>query len=274
MFWRSVFFLAVTAVVACFASEQRTFPDATSFSFYDFFSGEWDVQQSTTSLKQSTFKYAPVLGRYKVDKVNGTSGLLLGRSYENNTATGEISSRAEIKIEFDSPNAGRFLVGASDFSLDALFDFDFVQHYNNMAVSQGRWKGEAGAFYSFWTVGNDRFVLTVYPKETTDVTPLVVFIGRKIESTPQAEKGFLGKYGTYFALAIFVILRFVFNQRSRRTGAGASRPTQQPKSAQLATMQRALEAAQKQQQSAKSTAPSAGSTQADAGAETQNKKNE
>jgi len=205
MMWRISLFLVSLALVA--AEEKQ-------FSFYEYFTGEWDVQRSTAFFKSSTQNFEELPGHYSIHKENGTVHLI-GRYFQNDTATGELTNELAVAVDFETPNSGSFKIGATEYDVSVLFKFEFIQQPNGMVLSHGEWLGSTPGYYQFAVGTWDKFTITILTKETEGQDPSVlVFTGKKV-AEPQ-EKSFFQKYGT-FALLGGVILVNMFLQRKTQS---------------------------------------------------------
>jgi len=208
----------------------------TAFSFLDFMHGEWDIQRSSASLKSGEQSFADVRGHYSIERENGTNNLI-GRYYENDTTTGDLSNEFVLAIDFTTPTNGVFKTGASEYNLKTLFAFDFVQPApdtgNGVILSHGEWFGEKGtASYQFQVGAWDRFTITVIPKTPTAEQEVTLYLGKKIP--PFIEKTFMQKYGTYLMIGGFFFLQMYLkkktdtmqmNARQRGSGLRAQSPS-------------------------------------------------
>jgi len=220
---RLVAFVLLFAAVWLFAANEGGPP--TAFSFLDFMHGEWDIQRSTASLKSGEQSFADVRGHYSIERENATNNLL-GRYYENDTATGELSNEFVLYIEFTTPTNGVFKTGASEYNLKTLFAFDFVQPLpdsgNGVILSHGEWFGEKGAAsYQFQVGAWDRFTITVIPKALNAEQEVTLYLGKKIP--PHIEKTFMQKYGTYIMIGGFFFLQMYLKKKTDTMQMNAAR---------------------------------------------------
>jgi len=191
------------------------------FSFYEFFNGEWDVQRSTAYFKSSAQNFEELPGHYSIQKENGTVHLI-GRYYENDTSTGELTNEMAVSVDFETSNSGTFKTGQTEYDLSALFHFDFVTQLNGMILSHGEWHGTNGGFYQFNVGSWDRFSITIWEKEKDDKAAdpaVVILVGKRIVNT---EKTFFQKYGMYALLGGVLILNMFLQSKTR--SMQASRP--------------------------------------------------
>jgi len=212
------------------------------FSFYDYLLGEWEVVRGTAQSATGESAFDDTLrGHYYFEKENGTSNLI-GRYYDNDTTTGEVTNMLSVLVEFTTPVSGVFktsaptpsspaaAAGGSDdesesAAANTLFEFDFEQQQNTgFALSFGMWKGNAKpTHYQFAATAWDRFLITLFPRDAPSApaaasaaasAEVVVFMGRKIPQN--VEKTFWQKYSTMLMLGGF----FFFNMFVQRKARG------------------------------------------------------
>jgi len=206
---------------------------AAPFSFYDYLLGEWDVARGSASLSSGEQTFETVVrGKYFFEKENGTMNVL-GRYYDNDTSTGEITNEMSVVVEFSTPTEGVFKVmGSNDESAHSLFAFHFDQAaVNGLALAYGVWHAEKPTYYQFAVTSWDRFAITLIPRtsmsatataatvgtgaeleariggaEEADAGPTVsIFLGKKVPVN--VEKGFFAKYGSILMIGVFLIIQ-------------------------------------------------------------------
>ena len=178
-----------------------------AFSFFDFFQGEWTTQRSVAYFKTMDQELEhDKLGHYSIQPVKGSTNLLEGRYYENDTATGETLGQYFIRIELQTPSSGVFRTGASQQDTTPLFKFDFQKQTNGLVMSHGQWAGDTGAFYSFTVAGAKQFSISVYPMEQQTEPKVTVYLATK---TSVENASFFERYGTTVLMAaVFIGMQF------------------------------------------------------------------
>jgi hypothetical protein len=221
LFLLSIFLIVLTACLSN-AADSNTPP---SFNFQAYFEGEWDVQKSTVNYKTNEITHAETLGHYSVKKENATTNLV-GRYFDNDTSSGEITNELDIFVEITSPAAGQFKTGKSEEDMNTLFSFEFITQPNNIAVSHGEWGGSSPAFYQFVVSSWDRFLITVHrPDKPGEAT---LYSGHKHAEVK--EKTFFQKYSMVLMIGGFFIFQ-LFTARTQarqggRTGLASAAATQ------------------------------------------------
>lgn len=71
-------------------------------SFFDLFSGEWDVQRAQVHLETNEVSYEAYKGHYSIGKDNHTESVLSGRFFDINTDDGEVFNEFNLRLEFDN----------------------------------------------------------------------------------------------------------------------------------------------------------------------------
>lgn len=190
-----------------------------SFSFFKFFQGEWDVVRSSADFKSmDQMVEHERMGHYTIAAMEGSTNRLGGTYYENDTATGEITSEFSIFVEMQEPSSGVFKTGPSEGESQVLFAFDFMQQSNDHIFSHGEWAGETGAFYQFAISSPTTFVITVFPKQGKNSAKAKLYMGKK--RVVVEEKSLFQQYGTM--MMMMVVFIFV-----RRMGSGMAAPKQE-----------------------------------------------
>jgi heme exporter protein D len=202
----AILFLALLAVA------QATEPTGPPlFSFYDFLQGEWDVYRGEALLSSGEQSMdGTVRGHYFFEKENGTMNLL-GRYYDNDTSSGEITNDMSVLVEFTKPIEGVFKIGASDDTIRPLFGFSFDQQPNpavGLAAAFGVWHGDKPQFYQFVVAGWDKFFITLIPKDTLkddETAQVKLYLARRVPVI--IEKSFFQKYGMMILPVVFLLFQ-------------------------------------------------------------------
>lgn len=208
-------------LLCAFASSSAALAAAPGpWTFQTFFAGEWAVQQSTFSADGAQHK-SDLVGHYSLAR-RDESDALEGRSFDNDTASGELSNQLSLLVEFTpgAASAGTLYTGEGDGAEDELaplFDFDFVEQPNGMHVSRGEWKAKAGASYQFVAVAPNSFLITV---RTDGEDGEVVFAGSRVLDA--VEKTFFQKYGTMMMMGAFFLFNNFMQRRARGGAADAA----------------------------------------------------
>lgn len=210
--------LAAVAVLVCSGAPGAAAAapaSAVPFTFQTWFAGEWDVQR--TEVSGGELVHSDVLGRYVVARRNGSEALE-GSSFDNDTATGEVTNELALAVEFadGSASAGTFMTGADPEELAPLFEFAFETQHNGMHVSHGRWGAKSS--YQFVAAHKDLFIITVRPDGGGGDATL--FTGKRV--VRPVPKTFFQQYGTMIMLGCF----FLFNTYMRRSNAAAAQAPQ------------------------------------------------
>jgi hypothetical protein len=161
---------------------------------------------------QSEFADEQLVGKYTFEKENGTNSII-GRSFLNNTETGEQLNEMDIKIEFEtgSETKGKYLSGKSTHSMTKQFSFDFdgLPPLGHVRISQGPF-GKSQS-YSFLSVEANTFIWTIYGDKDKAQKQLIL-IGKRMEINP--EKTFMQKYGTYIMIGVMMMLQMYMKSRT------------------------------------------------------------
>jgi len=223
MFAKSLLLLSLFVLIGVISSQE-----APPFSFYDYFHGDWIVQRTVASLKTGEQTSDELIAQYTIEKENGTLNLI-GKYFNNDTNTGEITNIKRIIVDFNvGGNSGAFKVGSvlsdvtedeeeddevKEHSLKTLFNFDFSVQHNGMVVSQGEWVDGVGSYYQFLIGGWDKFTITVYPKTMNQEAEVQMFTGRKIPVLQ--DKSFFQKYGTMVMIGGFFLFNMFVQKKTR-----------------------------------------------------------
>jgi len=208
--------VAIAAVFAPLASATVASTNFTTFSA--FFKGEWEVQSTTAPVfapTTATTIYAPLLSTYTLHSDNVTMNLF-GTSFDNNTATAEVTNVQSLAIDFadESGNKGFFSADGKK-----LFEFDFVKLPNGIAVSQGKWLAAENSLYVFTVFPQDKFSLAVLPLDAKAGAESHTFSGsRRIPNIP---KTFFQSYGTFIMIGVMMIVNMYVQSKSKNLAAGA-----------------------------------------------------
>jgi hypothetical protein len=170
------------------------------------------------------------VGHYTFVASDDEPSVLLGRMFQNDTSTFEISDALSLAVVFDedSQTAGQFQTGGDPDGDDAaetttLFPFALstVPDMLGVALSTGEWHGEDGGRYVLQLTGNELFSITVVPASQKADT--VVFVAKKIPII--TEQTFFQKYKTFFFMGVFVIFNTWLKKKTAAWTAPAEAAT-------------------------------------------------
>jgi len=202
-------------------------PEAKPFAFDEFFAGcffmscfrsvafiycnEWQVAKSTLDVASGEVEQDTLLGNY-IMRVDNTTGQLLGRYFDNDTATFELSNEMEVVVDLNGPAAGLFKLGADEDEAIPLFGFNFVTQKNGMVVSVGSWGSEKDgeSRYQFSIPPPfDKFTITVQTKDK-----VTMYAAHKV--IYNEEKSFFQKYSSFIMIGVMMIFQTVMGNKRRQ----------------------------------------------------------
>lgn len=110
---------------------SSNFVSSQVFDIYHFFTGDWTVSVSRSSLETHNYIAAPHQERLVLKAGEGTS--LEGIWYTD-------ESELPVSVEFPKPGSGVFYLSDDDSEQIQLFSFTLRNHSNGFFISQGPWK--------------------------------------------------------------------------------------------------------------------------------------
>jgi len=188
-----------------------------AFETKEFFIGDWELEIQRNYLYDSSFGQIEEM-KWKLNDANETvEGVIVDEKDEERN----------VRIEFDGPFKGRFLVSSEEEGAEVAEDFEvFAFELGNRStgcfVSQGAWRddlrGEIG-LYELVVTSPVSFVLTLWLQNATKVFDQVHSITAK-KYLEKAAPSFLQRFGMPMAIVGFIVI----SQFLKSRGQGAAQP--------------------------------------------------